>query len=102
MLLQSFFTLLASSLSLLWGFVPFLSHLFARERLPFTLLYFGSLFATLYFVISLQSTVLTIVGITVQVLSLLSFVISYLPGGVSGLKYLTKFVSSSVSRTLPI
>jgi len=91
-----------AGLSLLWGFVPFLRHLFSSERLPFTALYFGSLFATLYFSIFLQSTILTIVGISIQIISLLSFFISYLPGGVAGLKYLTKFVSSSFTRTLPI
>jgi len=91
-----------ASLSVLWGFTAFLRHLVTSERLPFTSLYFGSLFATLFFAIHLQSTILTVAGITVQILSLLSFIISYLPGGITGLTYLTKFISSSFSRTLPI
>jgi hypothetical protein len=65
-------------------------------------MYFGSLVATLYFAIGLQSTILTIVGIVFQIISLLSFIISYLPGGVSGMKYLVQMITSSVGRSLPI
>jgi len=50
--------------------------LFFRERLPFTSAYFGSLFATLYFAMSLQSTILTTVAASVQVLSNLSLFLS--------------------------
>lgn len=37
------------SFALLLGPVSHLKHQFSRERLPFTLAYFGSLIATLYF-----------------------------------------------------
>jgi len=91
-----------SSLGVLWGFSSFGKHLVSPERLPFTAAYLGSLFVTLYFAIGLQSYTLTIIGIIVQVISLLSFVISYLPGGVSGMKYLVQMITSSVGRNLPI
>jgi len=91
-----------ASLSLLWGFSSFLRHLISPERLPFTGMYLGSLVATLYFAIGLQSYIFTIVGIVFQVISLLSFVVSYLPGGVAGIKYLVQMITSSVGRSLPI
>jgi hypothetical protein len=91
-----------ASLSVLWGFVAFMKHLFSTERILFTGMYFGSLIATLVFAISLQSTILTIFGIIFQVISLLSFIISYLPGGITGMKYLTGFISSSITRSLPV
>jgi len=91
-----------ASFSVLWGFSSFMRHLVSAERLPFTGMYIGSLFATLYFAIGLQSYVLTVIGIIFQVISLLSFIISYLPGGVTGMKYLVQMITSSVGRSLPI
>ena len=44
-----------------------LSIIFFRERLPFTSAYFGSLFATLYFAMALQSTILTTMAASIQV-----------------------------------
>ncbi|CAG7717355.1 unnamed protein product [Allacma fusca] len=44
-----------TSLTFLWGAMPFFRHLTSPTRLIFTLMYFGSLFATLFFAISLQS-----------------------------------------------
>lgn len=90
------------SLSLLWGLSSFMKHLVSPERLPFTGMYLGSLVATLYFAIGLQSYVFTIIGIVFQVISLLSFIVSYLPGGVAGIKYLVQMITSSVGRSLPI
>ncbi|CAL8110493.1 unnamed protein product [Orchesella dallaii] len=91
-----------ASFSMLWGFTSFVKHLMTPERVPFTVMYFGSLFATLYFAVGLKSTIFTIVGIILQVISLISFLVSYLPGGVAGMKYLTSFVTSSMGRSLPI
>jgi len=91
-----------SSLSVLWGVSAFLRHLISKDRIIFTALYCGSLVATLYFSIGLQSTLLTIIGIVFQVLSLVSFIISYLPGGIAGITNLCKFVSSSLTRSIPI
>jgi len=91
-----------ASLSVLWGFLSFIKHLFSPGRIVFTGMYFGSLFATLFFAVGLQSTILTVIGIIFQFIALLSFVVSYLPGGVAGLTYLGKFVTSSFSKTLPI
>lgn len=50
--LGSVFTL--GSFSLLWGPWNHLKHLFSKERLPFTSVYFVTLFGTLYFSLALQ------------------------------------------------
>jgi len=85
-----------TSMTFLWGVIPFLKHLTSPTRLIFTLMYVGSLAGTLFFAMYLQSTILTIVAVSFQFVSLLSFIVSYLPGGITGMKYLTKFVSSSL------
>jgi len=102
--LGSVFTL--SSFSFLWGPYSHMVHLFSKERLPFTLVYLTTLIATLYFAMGLQSAILTIPAAILQVIALLWFVISYIPGGQTGLKFFTKlfsgFCRTSVNRNLPV
>ena len=102
--LGSVFTL--SSFSFLWGPYSHLVHLVSKERLPFTLVYFTTLIATLYFAMGLQSAILTPIAAVLQVIALLWFVISYIPGGQTGLKWFTKlftgFCKSAANRNLPV
>jgi len=88
------------SFSFLWGPVNHAKHLFNRERLPFTSVYIGSLALTLYFAMGLQSTVLTTIAAVCQVCALLWFVISYIPGGQTGLKFFTRICSSLCRKTV--
>jgi hypothetical protein len=96
----------ACSFSFLWGPVNHLRHLFSRDRLPFTAAYFGTLFATLYFALHVQSTPFTVLCAVGQIVALLWFLISYIPGGQTGLQFCTRLfssaVTSTVSKTLPV
>ncbi|CAH1405987.1 unnamed protein product [Nezara viridula] len=97
---------LICSFSFLWGPLHHLRHLFSRERLCFTLSYLGSLFATLYFALFQQSTPFTVFFAMIQFIALLWFLLSYIPGGHTGLMFFTKLfssaVASSVSKSLPV
>jgi hypothetical protein len=75
------------SFGFLQGFVPYIRHLLTPQRLPFTIAYFGSMILTLYFAVGLRNLILTIITIIIQVISLITFFISYVPGGVQGLRY---------------
>lgn len=94
------------SFAFLWGPVNYVKHLFSVERLPFTVVYFGSLSATLYFSVWLHSTPLTALSAVIQITSLVWFLVSYIPGGQTGLSFFrrifTSTVKTSVSRTLPV
>ena len=94
--LGSAFTL--SSFSFLYGPYNHFKHLASKERLPFTLVYMGSLFGTLYFALALQSTVLTVLAAAAQVIALFWFTLSYIPGGQTGLKFMAR-IGSSLCRT---
>jgi len=48
-------TIVHCSFSLLWGPVNHLKHLFSAARLPFTVAYFGTMGATLYFALSVST-----------------------------------------------
>jgi len=90
------------SFSVLWGPVSHMKHLFSTQRLPFTLTYFGSLFTTLYFALKVQSTPLTALFALIQVVALLWYVISYLPGGQTGLIFVTKMATKAAAKSLPV
>lgn len=89
-----------SSFSFLWGFVEHVKHLFAKERFLFTSVYFTTLFLTIYFALGLRSTMLTIVSSVFQVLALMWYIISYLPGGQKGLSLFSKLFYRTASQTV--
>ena len=100
----SIFTL--GSFSLLWGPYHHFKHLVSVERLPFTVTYFGSMSATLYVAIFMKSTFLTLFCAIIQVITLIWYIVSYIPGGTAGMKMMSRFFSSAamktVSKTLPV
>uniref|UniRef100_UPI00398ECC85 vesicle transport protein SFT2C n=1 Tax=Pristiophorus japonicus TaxID=55135 RepID=UPI00398ECC85 len=97
---------LLGSLALLRGPWNQLRQLASRDHLPFTAAYLGSLLATLYSALALQSTALTAVAATTQLLTLAGYVISAVPGGTTGLRFIVGLFASafkrSVSKTLPV
>jgi hypothetical protein len=86
----------------LWGPLAYLKHMFSRERLLLTVSYGGTLIATLYCALHLQSTPFTLLCAVGQIVSLLWTVIANIPGGTSGLSFFSKMFSRSVGNTLPI
>ncbi|XP_065909352.1 uncharacterized protein [Dysidea avara] len=94
------------SFSFLWGPWNHMMHLISLERLPFTIAYVLSLAATLWAALGAHSTILTLVFSVIQIGALVWFLVSYIPGGTTGLKFFsklcTKLVSSSVSSTLDV
>ncbi|XP_054164615.1 uncharacterized protein LOC128962276 [Oppia nitens] len=90
------------SFSVLWGPISHMKHLFSKERLPFTLTYFGSLITTLYFALKVQSTLFTAIFALIQVIALIWYVMSYLPGGQTGLMFFTKIATKAAAKSLPV
>ncbi|KAI1297168.1 Protein transport protein SFT2 [Halotydeus destructor] len=97
--LGSCFVLL--SFSFLWGPWNHMKHLFSKDRLPFTASYLATLTGTLYFAIHLQNTILTCIFAIAQVVALIWYVVSYVPGGQSGLWFFSKVIVGSASK-LPV
>lgn len=73
-----------------------LSHMFSKERLPFTLGFILSMFGTIYVSMVRHSYILSVVFSVVQVLSLGYYAISYFPGGSAGMRFLTSALMSRI------
>ncbi|KAG4303859.1 hypothetical protein PORY_002747 [Pneumocystis oryctolagi] len=89
--------LFLASFSALQGPWTYIKHLFSAPRLPFTSAYIGSMFLTLYFIIKLKSTILSIFSGAIQLLALLWYLISYFPMGSQGLRWSTRFIMSRIA-----
>lgn len=77
-----------SALALLRGVLALFRHLVEPTRLPFTAVYFSSLFLTLYATLMAKSYVLTLAFSVLQLCGLASFLVSYIPGGSHMLKFM--------------
>lgn len=84
------------------GPVAYLKHLTSKDRLPFTLFFFGSCLLTVYFAAFLRSTILTIIAAALELIAVLYYTISYFPMGASGLRYLSSFGISTARGALHI
>ncbi|KAK1297600.1 hypothetical protein QJS10_CPB15g01115 [Acorus calamus] len=72
------------------------AHMSSRERLPFTLVFIGSMVGTIYVSMFLHSYILSLFFSVIQVLVLSYYAISYFPGGSAGLKFLSSTITSSI------
>lgn len=79
-----------------------LNHIISKERLPFSIAYFGSLALTLYFAIGLRSTIGTLIAALVQVAALLTYLAAYLPGGVVTLRMGSQMLLRGAGNVLPV
>ena len=79
------------------GFKAQLEHMTQGDRLPFTACYVGSMLATLYAALFMHSYVFCIIFSAAQLVALLYYSFSYLPGGTAGAKLITQFVGNALS-----
>ncbi|XP_043253906.1 protein transport protein SFT2 [Colletes gigas] len=94
--------LFLASFCFLLGPLSYLKSLFSAERRCFSVSYFATLLGTLYFALHLQSTPLTVLCAVLQLIAMLSFLASHIPGGTKGLMFFTRMFKSSVNSTLPV
>ncbi|XP_064599167.1 uncharacterized protein LOC135465769 [Liolophura sinensis] len=94
------------SFSFLWGPTNHVKHLISAKNMPFTVIYFGTLFGTLYFSLWWKSTGLTIIFAVLQIGALVLYITSYIPGGQTGIKFFSRIfyatASKTISKTLPV
>ncbi|GHJ84793.1 hypothetical protein NliqN6_1195 [Naganishia liquefaciens] len=78
-----------------------LKHIMSKERLPFSVAYFGSLALTLYFALGLKSTIGTLISAIAQVAALLTYLAAYFPGGVTTLRFGGQMALRGAGSVLP-
>ncbi|KAJ2716862.1 protein transport protein sft2 [Coemansia spiralis] len=76
-------------------------HLLSRDRLLFTVSYFGSVLSTLFFSAIAHSYLGTLLSVIVQIVALVWYVVSYFPGGTAGLQSTTRSLAGGARTLLP-
>ncbi|CEI89614.1 hypothetical protein G6F70_006337 [Rhizopus microsporus] len=94
--------LILVSVALLRGPWAHIKHMISMERLPFTVSYLGSVALTLYAALIARSTTLIIIFSVIQIIALIWYVGSYIPGGVTTLRYGTSYIGRRAVSVLPI
>mmetsp|Transcript_30621 Transcript_30621/g.78163 ORF Transcript_30621/g.78163 Transcript_30621/m.78163 type:complete len:238 (-) Transcript_30621:330-1043(-) len=79
--------LIMAGFAQLRGWKQQLGHMMTRERLPFSVAYLGSIGATLYAALIMHSYLLSLLCSGLQVVTLLYYLMSYFPGGTSGVRF---------------
>ncbi|KAJ1661998.1 protein transport protein sft2 [Coemansia sp. RSA 1836] len=90
-----------SGIALLRGPRAHTQHMVSRERLVFTLTYFGSVFFTLFFSAIAHSYLGTLFFVIIQIVALVWYVVSYFPGGAAGLQSTTMNLAGGARTLLP-
>ncbi|KAG2172012.1 hypothetical protein INT43_001489 [Umbelopsis isabellina] len=93
--------LMLISVALLRGPWAHVKHMMSLERLPFTAAYLGTMGLTLYFSLGARNYILTIISAVLQIIALLWYFGSYIPGGVATLRYGSWMVGRQASSLLP-
>lgn len=88
--------------SILSGPLTHLRHITSAPRLPFSVAYFGSLGLTLYFALSSRTTIPTLLAGVVQVITLVTYLAAYFPGGTATLRYGGSMAARGLGSLLPI
>lgn len=93
------------SFGMLKGPMAHFSGMFVKERLPFTLLYFGSMFFTIYCTMCVGGVVgyfMVIGSSAVQIFALLWYLITFLPGGSAGMAVFTNVIRAVCAPVLQL
>lgn len=73
----------------LMGPLAYVRHLTSKERLPFTVFFFGSCFLTIYFAAISKSTILTLPCAVLELIAVVYYAVSYFPFGGTGLRMMS-------------
>lgn len=86
------------SFSVLKGHKKFMEHLLTKDKMPFTIAYFGSMIGTIWAAEYRQSYIMTLGFCIGQIIALAYFLVSYIPGGTRGLTFFGKILGDAVGR----
>lgn len=86
-----------TSFIFIYGTTTYLSMLFEGKRCLFTLIYFASIICGIYFSFISKNYLVCLLSALVQIVMLCVFVLSFIPGGESGITFIFHGIKSMVT-----
>jgi hypothetical protein len=80
----------------IYGTVEYFRMLFSKERFLFTLLFLSSIFVGLYFAFTGTNYFISVICSVIQIITLIVFTLSFIPGGRTGISFLGSMLMSPV------
>ncbi|ODQ81798.1 hypothetical protein BABINDRAFT_31849 [Babjeviella inositovora NRRL Y-12698] len=90
------------SFGALQGPVNYIQHLISKDRLPFTVIFFGSVISTIYFAVVVKSSILTLLSGIMEVLAVIYYTMSYFPFGAQSFQWFLSVAVSSIRGSVGI
>lgn len=84
------------SFGFLHGFISYFKHLLSPKKAVYSAWFFLATLGTLYSALSLKSYLLTVIMSLIQMAGMATFIVSYVPGGSSGISFMSSMISSSI------
>ena len=88
------------SFGFLHGFVSYYKHLLSPKKAAYSAWFILATMGTLYSALSLKSYLLTVLMAVIQMSGMMVFIASYIPGGSSGISFMSSMISSSIKSRL--
>jgi len=92
--------IIITSFIFIYGTSSYLSMLFEGKRCIFTLIYFASIIFGIYFSFISKNYLICLVSAVVQIVMLCIFVLSFVPGGESGISFILHGIKSMITTLI--
>ena len=96
--LGAFTTLI--SFIFIYGTFGYLEMLFSKERIYFTIVFLLSIFLGLYFAFVGSNYILSLICAVVQLITLITFTLSFIPGGSVGINFITGMLMTPITSAI--
>ena len=80
------------SFGVLQGPYSYTRHLLSRDRIIFTGIFFGSVLSTLYFLLVVKSTIMTLLSSILEIFAVLYYSMSYFPFGALAVTWFSSYI----------
>jgi hypothetical protein len=86
-----------TAFAMMQGPTVYIKSICGRERIAFTIAFFGSMVTTLYAALVIRSYLLVVAASGVEILAMLWYLMSYIPGGSAGMTLFVRMFTSTAS-----
>ena len=86
-----------TAFAMMQGPTAYIKSICSRDRIAFTTAFFGSMLTTLYAALVIRSYILVVVASGVEIVAMLWYLMSYIPGGSTGMSLFVRMFTSTAS-----
>jgi hypothetical protein len=90
--------IILSSFIFVYGTSAYIKMLFEKNRLIYTIAYITSIVLGFYFAYIKESFIFSLISVGVQFITLMIFVLTFIPGGSTGISFIIEFIKAPILK----